>query len=113
MQQEIYVSITGLQIKRAWYLPGFWLFAVRSMAQARRAPGNISADARKINGVYHTVTIWTGRDAMRAYLTKGAHLSAMQIFPRIATGKVIGYQAFEPPHWTEVHEIWRDQGRIV
>lgn len=113
MQKDIHVSITGLRVRRIWHVPSFWMLAMRSMAQARRAPGNLFADARTINGVHHTLSVWTDRDAMRAFLTAGPHLEAMRLFPGIATGKVVGYQTSRQPRWTEVHAIWRDQGRDV
>ena len=93
MQQDVYVSITGLQVRRVWHIPSFWSLAMKSMMQARNAPGNISADARTINGVHHTLSVWTEMDAMQAYLTAGPHLEAMRRFPSIATGKVVGYLA--------------------
>jgi hypothetical protein len=83
------------------------------MARARTAPGSISADARTINGVHHTLSVWTDKDAMRAYLTAGPHLEAMRLFPSIATGKVVGYLAKQAPDWSEVHEIWQERGRAV
>jgi quinol monooxygenase YgiN len=86
---------------------------MKSMVQARHAPGNISADARTINGVHHTLSVWTDQDAMRAYLTAGPHLAAMRLFPRIATGKVVGYLARQAPDWSEVHTIWLERGRVV
>ena len=110
---EVYVSITGLQVRRVWHIPLFWVHAMRSMAQARAAAGNISADARTINGVHHTRSVWTDRDAMRAYLTAGAHLETMRLFPRIATGKVVGYLTQEVPDWAQVHAIWVARGRVV
>ena len=113
MPQDVYISITGLRIKRVWHIPAFWSHAIRSMAQARRAPGNISAKARIIGGVHHTVSVWTDRAAMRAYLVSGPHLAAMRIFPRIATGKVAGYLAQQAPDWADVPAIWRDRGRDV
>lgn len=113
MPQEFYASITGLQVRRVWHIPSFWSHAVKSMTQARSAPGNISVDARSINGVHHTLSVWTDKDAMRAFLTSGPHLSAMQIFPGIATGKVVGYLTKRPPDWSEVHAIWLERGRVV
>lgn len=65
MQQDVYVSITGLQVRRVWHIPSFWSIAMKSMEQARNAPGYISADARTINGVHHTRSVWTNKDAMR------------------------------------------------
>jgi len=113
MQQGVYVSITGLQVRRVWHIPSFWLHAMRSMVQARNAPGNISADARTINGVHHTLSVWTDKGAMRAYLTAGPHLEAMRLFPSVATGKVVGYQTDRIPDWSEINAIWRDHGRTV
>ncbi|MFN4059109.1 MAG: hypothetical protein ACK4HW_13230 [Roseinatronobacter sp.] len=113
MQQEIHVSITSLRIKRPWHIPIFSAYAIRSMTHARRAPGHLLAQARRINGVRDTLTLWTDRAAMRAYLTTGPHLQAMRGFPRIATGKVVGYPALQAPDWLQVHAIWRDQGRAV
>jgi len=83
------------------------------MAQARNAPGNISADARSIDGVHHTLSVWIDKDAMRAYLAAGPHLEAMRMFPGIATGKVVGYLATQAPDWSEVHAIWLERGRII
>jgi hypothetical protein len=113
MQQDVYVSITGLQVRRVWHIPSFWSHAMKSMVQARNAPGNISADARTINGVHHTLSVRTDRNAMRAYLTAGPHLAAMRLFPSIATGKVVGYLAQQAPDWSEVHTIWLERGRVV
>lgn len=110
---EFYVSITGLQVRQPRYLPSFWSHAVRAMAQARSAPGNISADTRTIDDVHHTLSVWTDQAAMRAYLTTGPHLAAVRLFPTIATGKVVGYLTREVPEWSEVHAIWMEQGRVV
>ncbi len=113
MQNDVYVSITGLQVRRVWHIPTFWSHAMRSMVQARAAPGNISADARTIDGVHDTLSVWTDKDAMRAYLTAGPHLEAMRLFPGIATGKVVGYPARQAPDWSEVHASWLERGRAV
>ena len=108
-----YVSITGLRVKSIFHAPLFWWHAVKSMAQAKSAQGNISVDASVINGVHHTLTVWQNRDAMRTYLTKGAHLAAMKNFRAIGSGKVLGFEADEAPPWSEVHELWKKQGREV
>jgi quinol monooxygenase YgiN len=113
MTRDVYISITGLRIERLWNLPTFWAHATRSMAQARAAAGNISAEARTIGGVHHTLSVWTDRDAMRAYLATGPHREAMRVFPRIATGMVAGYFAPHAPDWSEVHAIWLERGRVV
>jgi hypothetical protein len=109
----VYVSITGLELKSVLHAPAFWWHAVRSMGQAQSAPGLISADARQINGVHHTLTVWQTEAAMCAYLTTGAHLAALRAFHGIATGRTVGFPAETAPGWDEVHEIWHNQGREV
>jgi hypothetical protein len=108
-----YVSITGLALKSWVHVPRFWWHAIGSMVQAKAAPGNISAETRTINGVHHTVSVWQSRDAMRTYLLSGSHLKAMRVYKKIATGKVLGFEAPAAPDWDEVHELWKIKGREV
>lgn len=113
MALGMYISITGLKLKGPLSAPRFWWHALRSMAQARKAPGIISVDARLIDGVHHTLTVWSDRAAMLAYLRSGAHLQAMRAFHGIATGAVTGYEADAAPTWDELPAIWQDRGRWV
>ncbi|MBG1233375.1 hypothetical protein [Aestuariivirga litoralis] len=108
-----YVSITGLRLTSVIHAPRFWWHALRSMAQAKSAPGLISADARTIDGVHHTLTIWETREAMRAFLVTGAHIKAMKTFKSIASGSVLGFETDQPPGWNEAHALWRAHGREV
>jgi len=108
-----YISITGLKLNSLFHAPRFWYHAVRSMRQAMAAPGNISAGARTINGVHHTLTVWESKEAMRTYLVTGAHLQAMKTFKSIASGKVLGFEAEHAPAWQDVHQLWHTQGREV
>ena len=109
----VYVSITGLRLKRFWHYPRFAWHAARCMAQAKGAPGNLRAEARTINGIHHTLSVWTDRDAMLAYVTSGAHVRAMPAFRSMAVGKVLGFEAAAPPAWADVHGLWQDKGRSV
>ncbi len=109
----VYVSITGLRLKGPHHMPRFMVHAFRAMNQAQRAPGNLRAETRSINGVHHTLSVWENEAAMRTYLTAGAHLRAMKAFPAMATGKVVGFSTDRVPDWTEVHELWRTKGREV
>lgn len=106
---SVYVSITGLRVKSPWYGPRFWWHAIRSMAQAQAAPGNISAEARSIGGVQHTLSVWESKAAMRQFLVTGAHLAAMKSFRSIATGGTFGYEAEAVPGWDEVHALWLER----
>jgi quinol monooxygenase YgiN len=109
----IYVSITGLRLKSHWHSPRFFWLAIRAMRQALAAPGNLKAEARKINGVHHTLTVWESEAAMRAYLVQDAHLQAMKAFRSIATGSTLGYLAEAAPDWQDVHALWLEKGREV
>lgn len=110
---NVYVSITGLRINNIFQYPQFYWLAISSMMQARRSPGLIQVDARKINGVHHTLSIWEDESSMRKFLVTGAHLKAMQSFRTIATGKTVGFTTKKPPEWSKVHEIWIQDGLVV
>ena len=107
----LYVSVTGLRVKSFWRIPLFWRHALASMRQAKRAPGNLSADARRMYGVQHTLTVWRGRSDMLAYMKSGAHLAAIKSFHSIATGATCGFEAEDRPTWDEAIAYWRAHGR--
>jgi hypothetical protein len=107
----MYVSITGLKVRGLLQAPLFWWHAVRSFNQARKAPGNISAAVRKIDGVQHTLTVWEDRAAMRRFLVTGAHLGAMRDFRRVGSGKTCGYESDTPPDWETALAYWRAHAR--
>lgn len=108
-----HLSITGLTVRHVWHVPVFWHYSVRAMARARSAPGCLSAEARTIGGVHHTRSLWRERSDMLAYLQSDAHLDATRAFPRIATGRVLGFEAETVPDWDAVHRLWQTQGRDV
>lgn len=66
-----------------------------------------------IDGVHHTRSVWTDRRAMITYLRSGAHAKALAVFPKIATGKVLGVTLDYVPDWPEVRQLWEEQGRSV
>ena len=110
---SVYVSITGLRVKKLiHYLKFFWL-AIRSMQQAKHSAGLIRVEARTINGMHHTLSIWENESFMRKFLVTGAHLQAMQAFKKIATGKTVGFTTANPPEWSQVHAILINEGREV
>ncbi|MDJ0922600.1 MAG: hypothetical protein QNI84_15840 [Henriciella sp.] len=113
MDQRVYISITGLKVKRLWHVPTFWRHAIGSMQQVQSADGCLQAQEQTINGIHHTRSVWVSRDKMLAYLRSGAHLKAITVFPKIATGKVYGYVSETVPDWPEVHRLWAGLGREV
>ena len=108
-----YVSITGLCLSSPLQMPLFFWHATRSMKQARLAEGNLHAEVHYRAGYHHTLSIWTSEAAMRAYLTRGAHRSAILSFPRFAGGRTIGFRTETPPDWQEAHAIWLRDAREV
>jgi hypothetical protein len=111
--RQVYVSITGLQLKGRRPHVRFWWHAIRSMIQARKAPGNLFVDARFIAGVHHTRSAWVDEAAMRRYLVAGAHMQAMKAFGTIATGRTLGFPADTVPDWDEVHRLWHATAKPV
>lgn len=111
--ESFYISITGLRLKDRRHTMRFWWHAVRSMAQARRAAGNLSAETRTIDGVRHTLSIWVDEQAMRAFLVSGAHRDAMTVFQAIATGRTLGFTTRQPPDWEAAHQLWLSQAREI
>ncbi|WP_299739477.1 hypothetical protein [uncultured Roseobacter sp.] len=111
MGQLVYVSITGLKVRHIWQQPVFWRHAIASMSQAQAAKGCLGAEAQTINGIHHTRSIWRDRDAMLTYLRTGAHLNAMKVFRKIATGRTYGFETTDIPDWESVHQLWIERGQ--
>jgi hypothetical protein len=107
----IYVSVTGLRVPSIWRAPLFWRHAVPAMIQARFAPGNIRAAARKIDGVQHTMSVWRSRADMLAYMKSGAHLKAIKAARSIAPSITCGFETEAIPSWDEAIAHWRQHGR--
>ena len=102
------VSITRLRLRSAQCLPAFIWHGMPSGMQARRAPGFrgmcVLADYRL---TFWTMTGWDNQAAMRAYISVGAHKSAM---PRLADlcdeASYVRWDdfAFGPADW---HAAWQ------
>jgi len=107
-----YVSITGLTLRGVWHYPTFWYHAIPSFNQAQAAPGNIRTEARSVDGVQHTLTVWEDRKSMLRFLHTGPHLQAMKAFDSIATGKTYGYETDVIPSWTEALKLWEEKGKM-
>ena len=72
------VSVTRLHLASRWHLPQFMFQSLRSIAQARRAPGYLSGwTANDSEDGFWTATVWQSLEAMRAFRNSGAHLKAM------------------------------------
>ncbi len=107
----VYVSITGLRLNRPWHVLRFWRHALPSMIEARRADGNIATAARRVDGVYHTLSVWESETAMKRFLYRGAHGRAIRAFRGFATGRTCGYKTTVVPSWPEALKVWAEKGR--
>lgn len=106
----VYVAITGFRTKSTWHMPRFWWHAAASMRQASVADGNLSAEARAIDGVQHTLSVWRDRQAMLAYRNSGAHRNAMRAHTSLGSGYAFGFESDRIPDWRAVHDLWRAEG---
>ncbi|MEL7542577.1 MAG: DUF3291 domain-containing protein [Pseudomonadota bacterium] len=103
----MYVSITGLRLKRWWHVVPFWRYAGPCFLAASNAPGNLKVMAKTSEGVRHTVTVWESREAMQAFVFTGVHADAIAAFNTFATGKTWGYETDTIPTWEEALVHWR------
>ena len=109
------VSVTRLRIRSPWYLPAFFFYTLRATRQAREASGNkavqLLPDAHR---TFWTCTLWTDLEAMRAYVSAGAHRKSMK---RLAhwcdEASVVHWEqdALELPDRDEAHRRMQEQGR--
>ena len=111
--RKVYVAITGLKLKRPWHIVRFYWHALPSFRQAKKARGNLRSEARTINGVRHTLTVWESEAVMCEFLYAGPHKKAMRAFASIASGKAIGFEADRAPSWDEAHDLWCRRGRDI
>jgi hypothetical protein len=110
---NVYVSITGLRLKSRRHIFRFWWHAIRSMAQARSAAGNLRAETRTIQGVHHTLSVWIDEQAMRTFLVSGDHRFAMKVFRAIATGRTLGFTTDQPPDWDASLRRWQSEAKEI
>jgi hypothetical protein len=108
---KVYVSVTGLSFQKPWYFFHFWWYAVRSKIQSDKAPGNLFSEARRLEGVQHTLTVWTSKKAMLGFVHSGVHKKAVSVFRRYFTGKTYGYETTEVPTWESALEQFRQNAR--
>jgi hypothetical protein len=109
----VYVSMTGFRPRGIAQLPTFWWRTIRSFKQAQRAPGNLATAARIVDGLYHTMTVWSDAASVRAFVANGAHLKAMKNFRKLRSGSTYGYTCDEIPTWDTVYDLWQRYGREV
>ena len=109
------VSITRLRLRSIRFLPAFALHASRSLKQVKRSRGfrggSLLPDRQ---WTFWTMTAWDDEASMRAYMTAGAHRTAM---PRLLDwcdeASVVHWEqaADDLPSWSEADRRMRASGR--
>ena len=103
------ITVTGLKVKSAWLWPVFWSHAIPAFSQCRAAAGCIHAEAFRDRAYIHTLTAFETRADVQAFARSGAHRKAAQAFRRIATGKILSWEADSIPKREEALAIWSER----
>jgi hypothetical protein len=110
-----FVSVTRLRIRALRFLPGFLIQTVRTRSQVAAAPGFLTGallpDRR---WTFWTLTLWDSAESMRAYITTGAHRTAMpQLMHWCDEASVAHWNQADAilPGWTEAEARMRREGR--
>ena len=97
------IVATELHVKSFWKFFPFVRHSIRSMKQAKQAPGIIHATAS--NGgwrIGYTLTAWENKEAMLQYRNSGAHKIAMQQISKLSKQyKTLVWEADNIPTWKE------------
>ena len=110
------VSVTRLHLASRWRLPRFMFHSLRSIAQARRAPGYLGGwTANDSEDGFWTATVWQSLEAMRAFRNSGAHLKAMPMLLHLSDQA--SFTHFEqadadPPSADAAYERLRHEGKL-
>ena len=69
------IVVTRLRLKDPALLDEFFTAAVAAIEQAQKSAGNLGADAlADANNAWWSVSSWSGRDPMRAFVNSEPHL---------------------------------------
>eukprot|EP00579_Thalassiosira_antarctica_P003167 CAMPEP_0201904362 /NCGR_PEP_ID=MMETSP0902-20130614/55958_1 /ASSEMBLY_ACC=CAM_ASM_000551 /TAXON_ID=420261 /ORGANISM="Thalassiosira antarctica, Strain CCMP982" /LENGTH=143 /DNA_ID=CAMNT_0048438447 /DNA_START=88 /DNA_END=519 /DNA_ORIENTATION=+ len=109
-----YVSVTGLLTKSWFSMPKFFYLSNRAYNEALKTKGNISSSMFSTGGIYHTITVWESKDAMRDFFSGEDHINAMKSLKDVSSYvKVHGYFTDELPTATCAINEWKEEGRRV
>jgi hypothetical protein len=110
-----FVATTRLKLRSWRFIPGLLWYALRSRRQAKSARGNLGAlTLWEANHAFWTCTVWRDEDAMRAFMTSGAHRSAMRRLPEWCDEASVAdwhQDSPAPPDWSEVYRRMQSEGR--
>ncbi|WP_297370218.1 antibiotic biosynthesis monooxygenase [Acidocella sp.] len=109
------IGVTRLRLRSIRFLPGFAVYALRSLRQARFATGFLGGSLlNDYERTFWTMTAWDDEAAMRRFMNAGAHVAAMR---RLAgwcdEASVVHWQQSGTalPDWAEADTKMREEGR--
>ncbi|RYD56325.1 MAG: DUF3291 domain-containing protein [Sphingomonadales bacterium] len=110
-----FVSITRLRVRAIRFLPAFAWQALRTERQVRAAPGfrggALLPDRRF---TFWTLTVWDSAEAMRAYITSGAHRVVMpKLMDWCDEASIVHWEQTGDarPDWAQADARMRAEGR--
>lgn len=97
------IVATELHVHSFWRFFEFALVSTRSMQQAKKTTGNISAVARnKSWRIGYTLTVWENKEAMLEFRNTGAHKLAMSKTRKLSHQyKTLQWESDKQPDWDE------------
>jgi hypothetical protein len=107
----MHISLTALKPKGIISYFKFWLLAIPSFQEAKKANGILFCEVKKMHGNHCTITAWESRAHMLQFMRSGVHLKAMKAFGNIATGKTYGYEPEEIPTWENAYALLATKGK--
>ena len=112
----VFVSLTRLRIRSIRFVPGFAVHTLRSLRQIKKSPGfHDGALLADRSWTFWTMTAWDSQESMRAYMTSGAHKTAMPHLLHWCDEASVAHWT-QPeitlPSWIEADRRMREQGRI-
>ena len=109
------IALTRLHLRSARYLPQFYWHVVGSWLQARRASGCLGVRLlREADNTFWTSTGWQDDAAMKAFMLRGSHRSAMPKLKRWCDEASVAQwhqDRAELPDWIEAHRRMVQDGR--
>lgn len=112
----IFVSLTRLRIRSIRFMPFFAVYAFRSVRQVGKSTGfQTGALLNDRERTFWTMTVWDTLATMRAFMTTGAHKSAMpHLLEWCDEASVAHWEQDENalPSWAEAARRMRTEGRV-
>ena len=111
----MFVSLTRLKIRSVRFLPFFFLHALGTMRQVKKAAGlETGAVLNDREWTFWTMTAWDTQTNMRQFMNSGAHKRVMPHLLNWCDEASVAHWEQEDsalPSWTDAAERMRKQGR--